>query len=124
MAASLHYCWETVAVKLRTPRPPPMSSVRHWHVGRLAAVWLAAPVVLLCVRWLLRAGSYEAHFDGHRVTIVSGFWPSGFASTLTTAFGVLCILLLVVLTGVWMAGRRDRRRLASITESSDRRPLM
>lgn len=101
-----------------------MSSVRHWHVGRLAASWLAAPVVFLAVRWLLRAGTYEARLDGQRVTIVSGFWTSGFASTLTTGFGVLCVLVLVVLTSVWIAGRRERRRMASMTESSDRRPLM
>lgn len=101
-----------------------MSSVRHWHVGRLAAVWLAAPAVFLAVRWLLEAGSYEARMDGHRVTIVSGYWTSGFAATLSTGAGVLCVLVPVVLTGIWLAGRRDRRRLASMTESSDRRPLM
>lgn len=101
-----------------------MAPVRHWHVGRLIAAWLAAPAVFLAVRWLLRKGVYEARLEGHRVTIESGLWSSGFASTLTTGFGVLCVLVLVALSVTWLAGRRDRRRLASMTESSDRRPLM
>lgn len=101
-----------------------MSPVRHWHIGRLIAAWLAAPAAFLAVRWLLRQGIYEAHMEGHRVTIVSGLWSSGFASAVTTGFGVLCGVVLVALSVTWLAGRRERRRMASMRENPHRRPLM
>ena len=101
-----------------------MPPVRDWHVGWLVAVWLVTPMVFFLLRWIIHAGVWEAELDGRRVVIVSGLWSSDFASGVTALLGGACLLTLVGITVAWLAGRKHRRRLASMTESEDRRPLM
>ena len=101
-----------------------MPSVRDWHVGWLAAVWLATPAVFVVLRYAVHAAVYEAELDGQRVVITSGLWSSGFASLVTGIIGAVCGLTLVVVTVKWVAGRTHRRRLSSMTEDPGRGPLI
>ena len=101
-----------------------MPPVRHWKIRHIVAAWLAAPAVFLVLRWLVHAAVYEAHIEGQRVVVTSGAWTASFASTLTVVAGVVCGLVLLAVTLVWMSGRKDRRRMAASTENPERRPLM
>lgn len=101
-----------------------MLSAHEWRGGQLAAAWLLVPVLLALGRVGLEAGVYQARVEGHRIAIVSGLWPSAFADFLSTVFAVIAVATLGWLTYTWIAGRADRRRLATMTESLHRRPLM
>ncbi|MDH3271235.1 MAG: hypothetical protein OEN56_07885 [Gemmatimonadota bacterium] len=101
-----------------------MISARAWHGVQLLAAWLSIPAAYVLFRALLVAGVYEATIEGQRVTLVSGFWSTGFASTLSWVGAVAGFSLLVWLTFTWAAGLKSRARLEAMTESPYRRPLM
>jgi len=101
-----------------------MPSARHWHGGLRVAAWLFAFPLVVGVRALLEAGILEARIDGQDVVIVSGLWSAGFATGLTLLITVAVVAMLGWLTYTWLAGSRDRRRRAAMTERPHRRPLI
>lgn len=101
-----------------------MLSAHDWSGGQIAAAWLAVPILFAVLREGLEAGVYQATVEGHRVAIISGLWPTRFADFLSVFLGLAAVATLGWLTYTWVAGKKDRRRLAMMTESPHRRPLM
>lgn len=110
-----------------TPLSPPpdlMPSARHWSVLHLLLWWLAAPVILLVLRWVLTLGIYEATLEGQSVRIVSGVWSSGFADGAFICGVVIALLVLGWETGTWFAGRKSRASIRAAESVTHRDVLM
>ena len=101
-----------------------MPTARYWPVSRLLLTWLALPVALVALRWILMAGIYRASIQDQQVIRHAGVWSEGFATLMTVVgLGAVSVALLWA-TASWIAGRADRRAMRVAAGAGHRRVLM
>jgi hypothetical protein len=101
-----------------------MLSARHWTGVRLVVSGTGLVVALVCVRFGLSLGTYEARVVNREVARLSGYWTPAFASSLSVLASVGTVVALAWLVATWIAGRRERAILRAASAIRHRRVLM